>query len=658
MRGNPEAGPAVDVPGVDVDLAADDLAADDLAGDHPAADNLAADNLAADDVDPEVEAAIDRFLAGLTVPPTDLTDLTELDDLIDVADGPSEPAAAGAGLDATPPGALLASLLAATDLDRCTDDQIVAAAVAAARLASWAAARKLSAAAALVARAAGWRGVARDGQSVPGRTVAASRIAAHELGAALDLSPRSAGNLVHLALDLARLPVTRAALAGGEIDLPKARMVADALRVLDDDAARDVEDRVLPRATGRTWAQLHDTLRRAVLRVDPASAAERRRRSVADRTAERFPLVDGMAGITWTHTAETIDSFWTWLTGTAEAARGTGDHRTLDQVRADVLGDLGRLGLDDDTTHPDLLHGTDDARCAAHTHDEQAQETQGQETHGQDELGCDEPADGGQAEDAQGLAEACHDQHSDDERREDEPGHDEPGSEPAVTSTPAGPTGRGRPRRLPVRHGRRPHIQVVVGAGTLLGLDDDPAELVGYGPITADVARRIAADGTWQRVLTDPRTGRFDEMSAATYEPPQDLRDHVVARDRTCRGPGCRMAADRTDLDHRVPHPRGPTSPDNLYAACRPFHEDKTLTDTTVTDDGAGGLRVTYPSGRTYHRPADPVLDDPLDGLGADHRADARAKDRTDGRARTRTGPGAGAPATTATDDPLDIPPY
>ncbi len=453
-------------------------------------------------------------------------------------------------LETGPPGPQLAALLDETDLDRVPDDQVVAAAVAAARLEAWAAARKLSATAALVARAAGWRGVACDGQSVPGRTVAASRIAAHELGAALDLSPRSAGNLVHLALDLARLPVTRAALAEGLVDLPKARMVAETLRVLDPGAAREVEARAVPTAAGRTWAQLHDTLRRAVVRVDPAAAAERRRRSLTDRRAERFPLPDGMAGLTWTDAAETVDSFWTWLTATAEAARGPGDARTLDQTRADVLGDLGRLGLDEDTTHPDLPDGPD---------------------------------------------------HSDGPDHPDGPD--------------ARPSGRGRPGRLPVRHGRRPHVQVVVGVGTLLELDDSPGELVGYGPVTADVARRIAAEGTWRRVLADPRTGRFDEMSASTYEPPQDLRDHVLGRDRTCRGPGCRMPASRCDLDHRVPHPRGPTSPDNLYAACRGFHEDKTLTDTTVTDDGAGGLSVTYPSGRTYRRAADPVLDDPRDDL-------------------------------------------
>ena len=40
---------------------------------------------------------------------------------------------------------------------------------------------------------------------------------------------------------------------------------------------------------------------------------------------------------------------------------------------------------------------------------------------------------------------------------------------------------------LPVLQGRRPAINVVVSADTLLGLDDQPARVTGYGPITADM---------------------------------------------------------------------------------------------------------------------------------------------------------------------------
>ena len=166
--------------------------------------------------------------------------------------------------------------------------------------------------------------------------------------------------------------------------------------------------------------------------------------------------------------------------------------------------------------------------------------------------------------------------------------------------------------KLPTRHGRRPHIQVVVSAETLLGTSEAPGELAGYGPITAATARRIAADGTWRRLLTEPRTGRFDELSVDTYQPPQDLRDHVIARDPTCIGLGCRLPANRCDLDHRIEYPRGPTAAPNLDPWCRSAHEIKTFTDTDVVLDPAGdGARtITYPSGRSYRLPVDPVLED------------------------------------------------
>ncbi len=164
---------------------------------------------------------------------------------------------------------------------------------------------------------------------------------------------------------------------------------------------------------------------------------------------------------------------------------------------------------------------------------------------------------------------------------------------------------------LPRRQGRRPTVDVVVSLATLLGADDQPGELAGIGPVTADVARKIAADGTWRRLVTDPRTGRLLDMSSPNYEPPQDIREAVIARDRTCRGIGCRMPAERCDIDHRIPHPAGPTSPDNLEPRCRTDHRVKTLTDTQVEADEHGGVWITLPSGRRYYRPAEPVLDHP-----------------------------------------------
>src|SRR5206468_3387662 len=53
------------------------------------------------------------------------------------------------------------------------------------------------------------------------------------------------------------------------------------------------------------------------------------------------------------------------------------------------------------------------------------------------------------------------------------------------------------------RRGRAPQVQVTVALSTLLGLDDQPGELTGHGPIPAVLARELAHDptGTWRRLL-------------------------------------------------------------------------------------------------------------------------------------------------------------
>ena len=118
-------------------------------------------------------------------------------------------------------------------------------------------------------------------------TVAAERIAAAELAAALGISERSAAGRVGLALDLARLPETRAGLAAGRQQLATVRMVVDTLRPLGDQAAARVEAAVLPRYGGRCYTDVSRALRRAVLAVDPEAGEKRRQRG--SRTARWRP---------------------------------------------------------------------------------------------------------------------------------------------------------------------------------------------------------------------------------------------------------------------------------------------------------------------------------------------------------------------------------
>src|SRR5260370_65460 len=86
-----------------------------------------------------------------------------------------------------------------------------------------------------------------------------------------------------LALDLADRPATAAALEAGRIDLPRARVILDAVGVLSDGHAAAVEAAVLPAAPGQTTGQLRAAVARAVLLLDPDAA--RRRREEAQKGA-------------------------------------------------------------------------------------------------------------------------------------------------------------------------------------------------------------------------------------------------------------------------------------------------------------------------------------------------------------------------------------
>ncbi|WP_277207361.1 HNH endonuclease signature motif containing protein [Isoptericola croceus] len=160
-------------------------------------------------------------------------------------------------------------------------------------------------------------------------------------------------------------------------------------------------------------------------------------------------------------------------------------------------------------------------------------------------------------------------------------------------------------------------VQVTIAASTLLGTDDLPAILAGYGPIPAPMARTIATDAeaTWQRILTDPVTGVLTDRSSRSYRPSPRLRATVLARDATCTFPGCSVPASRGDLDHIAAFDPGRDGPqthgDNLHALCRAHHRAKTTGGWSVVRDPESGVTTwTSPTEHRYFRPpyrADPA---------------------------------------------------
>jgi hypothetical protein len=158
---------------------------------------------------------------------------------------------------------------------------------------------------------------------------------------------------------------------------------------------------------------------------------------------------------------------------------------------------------------------------------------------------------------------------------------------------------------------RRPiSVNVTIDLPTLLGLAENPGQLAGYGAIPASVARELAADGKWKRFITDPQTGNLLDYGRQSYEPPQALIDFLIARDRTCRFPGCRRSAALSDIDHAQSwETGGGTSPENLGALCRRHHRLKTHDGWTVVSRADGSCTWTSPLGKIYLTPARPICE-------------------------------------------------
>ncbi|NJQ03981.1 HNH endonuclease signature motif containing protein, partial [Streptomyces zingiberis] len=155
-------------------------------------------------------------------------------------------------------------------------------------------------------------------------------------------------------------------------------------------------------------------------------------------------------------------------------------------------------------------------------------------------------------------------------------------------------------------------VQITVSLDTLIGADEEPGDLKGYGPIGAAAVREVAfAPGTiWRRLITHPRSGLLIKTDPTTYRPTTETRRHVITRDHTCTFPTCHMPAHRCDLDHIQPfnhtHPEtgGHSEPDNLIPLCRHHHLLKHHTPWTVTrDTHTGTTHWTAPTGHHYTNP-------------------------------------------------------
>jgi hypothetical protein len=172
--------------------------------------------------------------------------------------------------------------------------------------------------------------------------VAEPGVAGEELALRLGCSRQQARRIVRDGVAFeGSLAWTGAALARGDIDAVKARILVEALVDRPVGLALDVQDAVLPGAPFRTPSQLARDVQRELIARDPESADERHVVAAESRRVCRpKALPDGMAGLWAVLPAAGAVRLDSALDSLARGARAAGDPRTLDQLRADLLVDL------------------------------------------------------------------------------------------------------------------------------------------------------------------------------------------------------------------------------------------------------------------------------------------------------------------------------
>jgi len=185
-------------------------------------------------------------------------------------------------------------------------------------------------------------------------------------------------------------------------------------------------------------------------------------------------------------------------------------------------------------------------------------------------------------------------------------------------------------------------VNLVMSDRSLLGDGTEPAELEGYGPVPAPLARdwlrgssgagtsettATAAQGVgatgdgvanlveqaqvWlRRLYTAPDTGALVAMDSRRRYFDGQLRRFVITRDQRCRTSWC--DAPIRHVDHPVPAAAsGRTSAENSQGLCEACNYTKDISGWRATPVGSGAVETITPTGHAYvsHRP--PVMGRP-----------------------------------------------
>ncbi|MGH3853166.1 MAG: DUF222 domain-containing protein [Pseudonocardiaceae bacterium] len=305
------------------------------------------------------------------------------------------------------------------------------------------------------------------------RLTQAPEYAADEIRAALAWTRNAAYREYHFAEALlVRLPTVFTALDTGAICRGKAWLFTELCAQLTDEQAQVVCERLLPDATRLTTGELAARIKKLAMALDPEWAAHRYASAVRDRDVIGYLDEDGTATVTGRKLpADQAAAACARIEDLAKAAKRAGHPGRIGPLRADIYVGL----LEGRWQH--LTRGQIIADLLAHA---TPKDTTPQDPT-PDRVSDDDPAADASTDDdpaANGAADGD--------------------TDPAADA----PDGGGQHTA-----GERVGVELRVGLSTLLGRDQHPGEIPGWGPVTADTAHTIvAAQRTveWRYAITDP----------------------------------------------------------------------------------------------------------------------------------------------------------
>ncbi len=160
-------------------------------------------------------------------------------------------------------------------------------------------------------------------------------------------------------------------------------------------------------------------------------------------------------------------------------------------------------------------------------------------------------------------------------------------------------------------------VNLVLSDETLLGGDSAPADICGYGPIPAAVARAMVSGAvadrrsraTLRRLYAHPRSGAVVAMESRARMFPRGLAAFIELRDQRCRTPYC--DAPIRHRDHAQPWAEGGlTTADNGLGLCERCNYTKEATgwqaSTSIDENHTHTAEFTTPTGKQYWSEAPP----------------------------------------------------